>query len=437
MGLSIGVAKLGRSAPLTLSDCGFVGGDNEFVSSLVELARLRPTDTFYIIGRNTGEQPHDVGLPSNIVNPWADGWAKDLRTWMRDNPWDWSSEWQQRYLDEWHASNTLPFIRDLDEVILWVGQHGTTNTPIPMIDLPSDVTMPFQSFLHYVGYIIRGVNAWRDEDPFIREEIYLNSDPRNTLKMRDLRWPLLNPVLTQYNYTSNIKHERYGDPAPPDPKMWGGIAELKADKLWHSTVDHAYARLEPCGVFPGTPVGDMLTYDETWEGRWPLGLFINEARWYTGIGMSRLEVMRDWVIPLKPAFIHGVWSTYSQKKLGVKIEPAKFHQFNDKYHSVRCTFTTPSSGSGWATTKPYESFACGTVCFFHPEYDDQDNILKDADPHLLEYLRVSTPAQLAERIAELETDRRHWLQLVRLQREHFDKAAKEKRYLQLIQERLG
>jgi len=298
-----------------------------------------------------------------------------------------------------------------------------------------DDTQPFQSFLYYVGYLVRGINAWREEDPIGREEIYLNSDPRNTLKMRDLKWPLMHPILTQYNYTSNIKHERYGDPSLPKAP-WNKWAAPLGDGSWKSEVDHEYAQLEICGILPGTPVGDMLTYDETWDDRKRFGLFINESRWYSALGLNRLEIMQEWVMALQPEFIHGVWHPYSCRKLGVKIEPAKFETFNDKYHSILATFTTPSSGSGWATTKPWEGFATGTVCFYHPAYDTQSNTLTHADAGLKDFVRVKTPEELKQRIDALATDKQLWLDTVRAQRALYDRAVSEKIWLQRVQERL-
>lgn len=431
--MKIGFAKLGRAMSLTLDSCGFVGGDNEPVSTLIELARARPDDQFYVIGRNSGEDPAQVGLPPNVFNPWLD-WEQPVKRWMKQNPDDLSIAWKKKYLLDLHDNLTAPFIKDLDAIVLWVGQHGTSNTPLPVVGFRHQDTSPFISFLHYVGYLIRGVNAWRDLDPIAREPIFLNSDPRNTLKMRDLRWPLMHPVLTQYNYTSNIKHERGNDPEPPE-KPWSGWTR-KCAEGWCSEVEHAYAQLEVCGVLPGTPVGNMLNYDETYDDRQHLGLFINEARWYSKPGLNRLEIMRDWVMPLQPTFIHGEWHPYSWKKLGQRIEPARFETFNDKYHSVLATFTTPSSGSGWATTKPWEAFACGTVCFYHPRYDDQDNTLKNADAALIEFLRVKTPAELADRIDTLKHDRAWWVSVVRAQRALFDKAVCDKVWLRRVEERL-
>src|SRR5690606_24452107 len=139
---------------------------------------------------------------------------------------------------------------------------------------------------------------------------------------------------------------------------------------------------------------------------------------------SRFTAMRDWVLPLEPDWVHGTWSKESQEKLGRTIEPAPWEAYYPQLHSVRCTFTTPSSGSGWATTKPWEAFAAGTVCFFHPVYDDQYNILAEAPDYLYAWLRVSTPEELKVRVDHLNSRAggSDWQALVASQRAHFDRA---------------
>lgn len=433
--MKVAFGKIGRSMPLSLKRCGFGGADHEAISVLTELANRHPDDQFYLVGRNSGERPEEVGLPGNVVNPWLD-WADPLRTWMRANHINeggLDSSDKHIALRNWHHIHTEPLFMQMDGFVLSVGQHGSSNTPLLGVINPNEVTKPHDSFGHYVSFILQGVNAWRDVDPVNREEVYLNHDARNYHKMRDLKWPLRHPVLTLFDFERDLKHERYGDLTPIAPP-WRASME---GKLWISKLKNIYARIEPCSTFPGTPIGDMLTYDERWEDRGHFGVMINEAK-LLGVKpeLSRKLIVKDWVLPLKPTWIHGLWSDASLKELGVDIQGTPFASFNEKYHAVRSTFTTPSSGSGWATTKAWEAFACGSVCFFHPKYDSQNHILKDADPELRDYLRVISAGQLARRVEEMNTDQELWLRIVRKQREHFDRAAVEKRYLTLIEERI-
>lgn len=447
MGKTVLYGKVGRSMPLTLEKCGLVGGDNEPISVLKTIATRHPTDTFVIIGRNSGDNPREAGLPGNVRNPWMnmDTYVKEeLRAaGLKTN---FTIEQQQRYA-EIVDKYTLPWFEKADAIIMWAGQHGTSNNPLPKIGDRSVLTKPQDSFVHYAGFLLRGINHWRDVDPINREEIWLNADPRNYLKMRDLKWPLRHPVLAQHSYYSSIKHERYGAGLDrwdefADSKtspIWDVIGTESDHQVWKSKTNNVYSGLELNGLLPGTPVGKMLTYDDVWEGRREFGLFVNETR---AIGvkpeLQRRRLVRDWVLPINPAFIHGSWSEDGINALGVDIQPAPWEQYVPKLQSVRCTFTMPGSGSGWATTKLWEAFAVGTVCFMHPAYDSQNHVLNGAPEKLKEWLRVKTPSELAARVTYLSSPlgRDSWIQLVRAQREHFMRATQNPLYVRMIEDRI-
>src|SRR5262245_30614943 len=378
MGKIIGYAKLGRSMPLTLEKCGNLGGDVEMVAVVKELALRHPDDMFVLIGRNSGEAPSRVGLPSNIVNAWTPDHSAKLRSELNRyglNKAALDSN-QQFIVADIYDDLVGHWFDKLDGMVMWVGQHGTSNSPIPMIDDPTKLTKPQDSFAYYCSFLLRGINRWRDVDPIAREEINLNADARNRHKMRDLQWPLRHPVLAQFNGKKIIKHERYG--AGFDRvELFQELNFERGGEVWMAPVRDIYSRLEINGLYPGTPFGDLISWNDNWDRPGDFGLFINEAR---AIGirpeLQRKTILEKWILPLEPYFIHGTWSKASG--YAEKITPAPWEAYYPSHHSVRCTLTTPSSGSGWDTAKPWEAFAAGTVCFFHPEYDTQDNILGDA-----------------------------------------------------------
>lgn len=435
--MKIGYCKIGRSMPLSLDKCGSLGGDVEAAAVIKSLALRNPADEFILIGRNSGETAHEVGLPDNVINPWTN-WRSELlrrREHAGLKHGDLTKEDQFALLDVFRDLTGDTF-SSLDAIIVWDGQHGTTNIPLPGIKDQSVLTKPQDWSALYCGWLLDGVNSWRDVDPLQREEIHLNADVRNRLKMRDLKWPLLHPVLTQYDFVSRIKHHRWGaHDTPSGPWLAAGAQEIASD-TWQSKITNAYSRLEVNALLPNTPFGSLISYDDNWVGRRHFGVMVNETRAYVSEQTSRKTALRDWVLPLDPAFIHGTWSKASLQELGVNITPASWDMYYPLLHSVRCTFTMPSSGSGWATVKPWEAFAGGTVCFFHPRYDDQDHILRDAHPNLREFLRVDSPKVLARRVAALSTEPESWHWVVRAQREHFENAMSELRYLQMIEDRL-
>ena len=75
--MRVGYGKIGRSMPLTLEKCGNLGGDVEMVAVVKELALRHPEHEFWLIGRNKGERPEDIGLPPNVFNPWTE-WTGEL-----------------------------------------------------------------------------------------------------------------------------------------------------------------------------------------------------------------------------------------------------------------------------------------------------------------------------------------------------------------------
>lgn len=414
--MRIGYGKIGRSLPLDRSKWGFAGGDDEPPLVLDLLARRHPDDEFILFSRNSGERMEDLGFPPNVTNFWADHKLPKKMT--------------PAEAMAWYDEHVLPLCRTFDGLVVWTGQHGTSNSPIPPVgkDWP-EVTSPQTSFIFYASLVVRGINAFRQADPLNREEVWLCPDPRNYVKARDLKWPCRHPVLGQYDWSRIHKAERYNDFRTPEE--CGFVAEMESPHVW--TYEHAYeySRLEISGVLPHMIDSTFLL---NWSERQRFGLFIGEARAY--VKWNRLDAMRDWVLPLGPDFIHGKWTEKSLQELGIDIKPAPWDDYYPTLRSVRSTFTTPSSGSGWATTKPWQAFAVGTICFFHPQYDTQHNILRDADPTLREWLLVDTPEQLARRVDAVNESEETWRWLATKQREHYDKACEELTFVRKIEDRI-
>jgi hypothetical protein len=65
------------------------------------------------------------------------------------------------------------------------------------------------------------------------------------------------------------------------------------------------------------------------------------------------------------------------------------------------------------------------VCFFHPKYDDQNNILSDAPKELQDWLRVESPEQLKKRVDYLGQNESAWHWIIDAQRAHFEQRYEE------------
>lgn len=408
---------------------GESGGDNEPPILLRTLAQRHPDVEWVVISANSGWSPP---LP-NIVNPWQE-WRSELRFKGTDD----SYARVRRY-----DAVTGPTYDSLDGIVTWIGQHGTSNSPIPKKNSRTAYTDPQQSFVAYASHLLRGISRWRNPDPIEREEVWLLSDPRNYIKCRDLKWPRRHPILAQFSFSRRENVERYGDPRDPadcgfDPTdvvwSWPGV--------WRATDRYAASGLEIVGV----PPEYAASRPAPWSDRdHDFGMLINETRNYgLRTEVTRLHAMQHYVNPLSPSWVHGTWTTSALAELGYDIKPIAYSGIFPLMQRTRATLTTPSSGSQWATAKPWESFATGVVCFFHPAYDTQDNILfpdgRDAASaalrHLHAWLRVKDPDDLARKVKAVTTSRETWEWLADTQWQHFRAELARQRCVQTIERRL-
>lgn len=430
--LNIGYMKIGRSMQLTSRGWNVVGGDQESIIILRKLAEKYPQYEFYILGKNSGESPAELKISrhNNVTNPWLHLKSQGTLPFS-DGVTDARSA---RDYTERLYSHVTEYFRHMDGLIIWLGQHGTSNNPIPKVgnswdDSMEYFTKPQHSFLNYASFIIRGVNEWRDIRNGKGEEIWLCTDCRNYIKGRDLKWPVTNPVLALYDQQVLTKHDRWADVRSPEELKFPNARWVGPDDpgVWYHPTNYTYSGVEIATILPN------VTPNFTWEGRKHLGLIINEARSY--VEPNRLDIMSRWVMPLNPYFIHGKWSDEAMKALGTYIEPVTHRQAFAKLQQVRSTFATPSSGSGWATRKAWEAFAAGTVCFFHPMYDTQGHVLPTLDMlqrfnyapevvSLVKWLRADSPLNFWKRVKLVHESKDLWNELVTLQYKLFQLAMK-------------
>jgi hypothetical protein len=404
--VKIGYGKVGRSWKLDPTKGTTTGGDADVARALHALALSRPQDEFILIGRNSAENPQDAGYPSNVVNPWT-----ALNPILKEQKLDGDLQRTTKILQD----ATSDLYDDLDQIIVWAGQHGTSNFPIPSVEDRSVLTKPQVSFVNYASHIYIGINKWRSKDPTNREEIWLCPDPRNYLKARDLMWPQISPVIGQFQFEKVTKHERYGDTSP----LWKDCVDDGG--VWIAPSRYVYGALEMTALaHPSTTSVEM-----NWADRQSFGMIVNENR--TGTAKDRLGIIRNYVLGEWPnAEMFGTWTDKSKAKLGrPDIRPCPYEFLGQTLQRWRCTLTTPASGSGWATAKPWECFSYGVVCFFHPHYDSQDWILKDASSELRSWLRVDSPDTLRKRVNALDEDKDAWEWIVTEQRKYFEQKYEE------------
>ena len=433
--MKIGYAKLGRSWKLDPYKGTSTGGDVDVARALHIMSRMMPDDEFHLIGRNSAGDPTKCPhpYPDNVFNTsWEH--TKDLGLKMIGDKL--SVETKKQKLAEL-ADAFVPMFLEMDAIIVWAGQHGGSQTFIPSVSDREVLTNPQMSFMNYASFIVAGINAWREKNN-PQEEIWLCPDPRNYLKARDLAWPISKPVIGQHDLVRKCKHERYGDPSEPDG--YNAVWADKSDRgVWHADWPYAYGALEMTGAPNPAHVMPLDRILDTLADRSTFGVIMNENRIAGKPVVQRGYILENWLAPYFPDLeLVGKWSPKTIERLGIP-EPrtVPYGEMAGTLRKWMCTITTPASGSGWATTKPWECFAHGTVCFFHPFYDIQDHILGDAPEELHQWLRVKSAGELVSRVQYLQENPSVWKSLIRMQREYYEQQyAKTNGGTRMIMDRL-
>ena len=389
--MRIAYAKLGRSIPLGLKKASSVGGDAEVVRLL---NKLRREHEVHIVGRNQV----DVTLP-NVVNHWAPGGIFDNVPYIRDE------HRNDRFaFDEFYAAYKERILRlpPFDAWVIWLGQHGTSSMPLPKLqkgrfgnsgaNSDSDYTMPLMSLLNYVGPLIYTLNVLK-----VRP-IWLCPDPRNVLKDRTLADPNQRTILGQYNCHRDNK-----------------FYDAETGTLHERRVHLVYSGIELLAIDPDEAYLDEMPPEKSF------GILVNEG--YNNLGAKgRLALVKDWLKSwlTDPDFeFFGHWSASSQQALGRVITTVPLADVSKTLRRWRSTVTFPATATGWATTKPWECFATGCVCFKHPRYDDQRHIYGEHMPKTLrDFLCVPHATALRERVQALD-DVTTWRQVAEQQFEYF------------------
>lgn len=353
--MKIGYAKLGRSWNLDINKASTVGGDIDCIRLLNRLSNKYKDSEIILVGRNSAELPQKLGYSENVINPWYNNWkcpTMDVKS-------DYMSNFDiiKKFVDTIQGT-----FNELDAIVLWLGQHGGANSPIPLLGTSWDDGLFAKSqvsFLNYCAYLLYAINNTK------LEPIMLCPDPRNYIKFRELSRPFKYPCLAQYTVTKTVKHEQFNKKVSiEDLHTFGGVLE---DSVWVNKVDYVYSGLEMTALDDPS----KIKFNDI-KPEHLLGLIVNEnqkkgrynrLKYIKGLYNKANSLGKD-----KP-LIYGSWSNESQAELGQIIEPIKFNEYYNTLKKFKYTWTLPASSSGWLTAKLWECFATGVICFIHPIYD--------------------------------------------------------------------
>lgn len=387
--MRVAYGKICRSIPLTLAEASNVGGDSEVVTLLNEL--LKRGHEVHLISKNRG----DVGVsqpfgPSTgeLHNHFAPGE-------LFGNPPQWARHAGPEF-DTYAAyyRNNVARLPQFDATFMWLGDHGTSNHPMPGVakaTLGKYTTARQQDVIY--GYpplaILNELGEARGDRPH-----WLCPDPRNMIKFRDLWHPNQRPVLAQFNTSKESSFYSEVD-----------------DRVRKNAVRYNYSGIEMLALpRVGRNFAERIARPET---RGLFGLLVNEGYNNLPTGKGRKDLVRRWCDP--STSIVGTWSEDSinlLKDAGFnEPRPVALADVEMQLMRWKATMTFPATNSGWATAKPWECFASGTVCFRHPDYDTQNHIYGEGmrkytveGTPLDQFLSPRTRQGLEDRLKTLEND---------------------------------
>jgi hypothetical protein len=450
----IGYGKLGRSMTMDPKKYG-PQGDAEAPQLLRRLASRNPDVEWVVIGKHTTVPDFDF-WPSNVRFVWPNGiprahvlakgedvlcaFCKTIKS--NTDVAAYCCDKGAQVVEVERSIVTMAYT-ELDGMIVHLGQHGTSNWPIP----PSKgrwgdvLTKPQAVSRNYSEFLTRSLNALNERTSGNTPVTYICVDPRNYPKARDIKWPTgMNDILSQHSYTRTSLHERFGDTRDP--------ASLGFDWCrWEPNTDNQKWRAQ--NKFRQADLELMILADdwETWgdrpyEERASLGvattsMFVDRDEW------RRSWLTKTYVMDQFPdAQVFGRWDDkcLETDATTFEVQTNSVAQFPDLLASWRCTVSLPagtrsSDGINWSVAKPYQAFAARTVCFFIGQVDQQGWVLPTFERTTLSHevgpglwsirddwtqdeltlaswLRVQDPGDLKKRVDAVNTSRDtyDWLQ---------------------------
>lgn len=392
--MKIAYGKLGRAMQVDRSDLSNVGGDIEVVNLLDKL--IREGHEVHIVGRSQGHRD-PLLYDWKYIDQWDKGGV--FHGVPRVGNVDRGGGEQFKKYDAFLRDAVMKLPR-YDAIFLWLGQHGTSLAPVPGIQ-KDGTTTPMLNDVVYGHPVALVANILRERDGV--RTTWLCPDPRNVIKHRALWHNEQAPVLAQFNTTRNF--------ATWDERVAGG-------RLGRSSIQYLYSGIELLAIEHIKP---------TLEGRERrlaaipdrlCGILTNEG--YTNLGhRGRLHLMQAWFKD-QDYEIFGTWSEKSQEALNRRISPVEHAHVLHTLQRWRATLTLPATATGWATSKPWECFLAGVVCFRHPDYDTQNHIYGQHMPEeLRKFLSPPTSTAFRDRLKQLE-DPVLWRHIVSLQWDYLD-----------------
>lgn len=368
--MNIFYGKFGRTVMFDKKKWSTIGGDNEAPALLLKLASTHPEDTFYLISASDFSKFDKLREAYPNIVPLMDGYTMGLD--------------DTSYLVQKVKARGLTF----DYGIIYNGITSTNNIPgvtymNKSLEIAKTKTLMFSE--RYCGPMVAFINHVKTR------WCLLTPDPRYyPMQAKDIQCPP-EVVWSQYNGKHDFLSRDY----------------MTRNDTVHE-IDMVYAEIETNFLFGKRKASlNQITKPR----KHMMNIVLNEGGGASG-GLARGPLLKEYVLDNFAGTeisdniqIFGKWSddwmADPRFKGCVRVEEL-FPLLSD----TKYTFIIPIQPN-WATAKFCEMSYYGILPFMHPIYDTQKNI------KCPEYLRISSPAELKQKIAELEQNEEKRIALVK------------------------
>lgn len=349
----IAFAKLGKSIKFVTAFSP-IGGDNEAPSMLRILSNNNPNITFHIVGRSDFNRLSDEErielFPYDNVKDAFEG---------HKGPAD-----QDRIINYFNDLGFQP-----DAFVMMMGQVGNVSIPnriwgirdpsktVSIIDMTKNYTTP--------------ITKWLNDNPSMHV-VEVCNDPRYTLaQSKDC---FVDPKISLSQYTYEYKRtssREYEDQTRTETMVPAKYAEMERIFLYDRQKEEV----------------DVSSRNV------PFMIVLNEG------SPSRYKLLKEWVLDnIEDVEIYGKWDHENTLNDDRFKGSMPLEDLQQKLKSVRATFIIPIA-KGWTTSKYIEMIHAGVIPFFHPTYDEQDNL------NVPKWLRPKDSASMMQAIEMLKDDK--------------------------------
>lgn len=344
--------KIGKSVKFNPSTWGAIGGDNEAPELIRKMAELNPDDTFIIIGRNDVDKHRkEMNLPTNLRDVYEGATSEQRK-------------------DVNYIVQRLKDVQ-VDGCFMLSGPVANCNIPNKSWkrnDLKigkKEYAKSLETFTNYVAPVYQYLNE--SNIPWVM----IANDPRYIGQGNDC---MNQPTKILSQYTETIEMQTFDN--------------------W---VDQNYVKNKIPAVYAG--MEKIFLIDKkmptTMTKTISFMMVLNEGN--NGV-KSRYPMLKEYVLDsMQDVAIYGKWDEATIGNDTRFKGPKKFEDLQAELPSVKYTLIIPIK-PGWVTAKWVEMISNGIIPFFHPTYDEQKHC------KVPDFIRLSKPSDLGEKIAQLEAD---------------------------------